>query len=56
VFLVWLGTFMGIILNNRRERKVNGRRKGQSDKLSPKMGLINREMASRRGGTFLSGK
>jgi hypothetical protein len=28
------------ILNNRRERKVNGRRKWQSDKLSPKMGLM----------------
>ena len=50
-----LGQLWTRILNNRRERKVNGRRKWQSDKLRPKMGLINREMASRRRGPLLGG-
>ena len=48
-----LGQLWTRILNNRMEQKDNGRRKWQSDKLRPKMGLINGEMASRREGPLL---
>ena len=42
--LVW-DSYGQELWSNKGERKANG---GPSDKLRPKMGLINREMASRK--------
>ena len=48
-----MGQLWTRILNKRRERKVNGRPFDSQTDYVHKVGLINREMASRRGRPLL---